>query len=125
MADGDYNMKVLFRTTIPGGGFNTTGVPKQHKTLLVAELSGTYNTGGIVLNPGIGLDSVDFVKADVVSIDGTDPADGEPMTANFLRASNKLLIFEAADGGTETDDSDAFVIRILAIGDSGTVPELL
>jgi hypothetical protein len=126
MAAGDYDVKYLSRTNLPGGGFNSTGVPTQGKISVVALVTGYYVTGGIVLAPkDLGLEVIDFITTEVVSVnnDGTVVATGALPQAGYIRGTNKLLIDITED--TEATNNQTFTVRVFVTGDTAASAELL
>jgi len=72
----------------------------------------------------IGLDNVDYIQFDVVSVNNaaTQPATGAMLEAGWNRTSS-LLIIDVNE--TECTNGQAAVVNIFAIGDTSATAELL
>ena len=60
MANGDVDVKVRFRSFLPGAGYDVNGQAKQGKTNVRGVITTTYLRGGVTLQPtDVGLDVID------------------------------------------------------------------
>ena len=50
MANGDFDVRTISKSRVAGGGHDINGAAKNNKIQVVAEITGDYLTGGIVLN---------------------------------------------------------------------------
>jgi hypothetical protein len=121
-----YDAVLLYKQNLPGGGFNTTGVPQQGKVLVVYRLNITlYTTGGESFTArDIGLENVDYIQFDVESANNaaTQPGTGAMLEAGWDRTNN-LLVVDVNE--TEVTTTEAAVVRVLAVGDTAATAELL
>jgi hypothetical protein len=129
MANGDYDVKVLYRQNLPGAGFNTSGVAKQGKSFVVAYVSGTYQAdanGDTLLKPiDVGLETFDFLAFDPEVFNSVYQASDRDIGAVYDREGQQLWLKSDVDGGTELGNGTTFVLRILAFGDTAANTELL
>lgn len=123
-------VKILFKGTIPGVGFDQNGLAKQNKTLVVARMVTTdVQSGSESLTPNdLGLETIDFINLKVVSESGGVPAISATtsVTAEYDDADETVFISDVAAAGDRaaiTNDEDP-VIKILAVGDSAFTVEL-
>ncbi len=122
------DVKVLGRSRLPGGGFNTSGVASNSKIQVWAEVSITaYTANGESLTPkDLGLSSIDTIHFDLVSTEDTPTA---PVIGAMQRAQyapilrTVIILIDPNNGDTQVTTNAAAVYRCLAIGDSAT-PQL-
>lgn len=116
-------VQILGRTYLPGPGWTTSGVPKQGKTMTWGHVNiSSYTAGGEPLTPNdVGLTTVDFLQANVVSVAGTEIGTVEA-SAVYQYTSQELVVFEAAANEVDTE---AAVCRFFAVGDSARDVESL
>ena len=124
MAAGDLDVKVRFRSWVPGAGFTSSGTSKQGKSLVVGDVDFTYATGGILLlAPALGLSTLDHVSFNVHSanndVAGTAAAPHIPV---WIESTGKLIITD--DAGTEATDNQTGFLTFMAFGDSARDIEL-
>ena len=112
-------VQILVRHRPNVGGFNIAGTPKQGKTMVWGQITiSSYAdvTTGEPLSPNdLGLTTVDYMHANVVSVQGTAIVNVEANTV-YLYGTGALLVFEAA--GDTLDAADTAVLRFFAVGDS-------
>jgi hypothetical protein len=131
MGDGDITaVKVLYRQSL-GGGQDGSGVQKNTKTLVVGEITATYDNLGVRCDraggaSAFGLLQVDFVKVLPLTIDGDYPTAGKCFVASYDTVNHKIFLIEdlGANGSEEPTDGDDVVLRFVAIGDDADAPEL-
>jgi hypothetical protein len=130
MADGDYDVKTLSRSRLAGGGHNLIGVASNSKVEVVAELTGTYNTGGIVVPAiALGLASIDslVIGCNVYHSTITVPTGTIPNLGIYTATSGNegnIILVDDATTQIEANDSETFAITVLAYGDDAN-PELV
>jgi len=129
MADGDFDVKTLFTTNLAGGGRSLTGVAKNAKVQVLAEITGTYNTGGIVVSAAdLGMTTIDALFITQVYSNNTTVASATvPRSGVFLARSGSagnIILVTNASTQAEAADSQTFAICVLAFGDSAAAPEL-
>jgi len=121
-----YDLKVRTRFTVPGVGFNSSGVPVNNKVFVAGELDVTsYTTGGETVNPAdLGLTTIDYFGLEVLTVNdaGTEAAAGTMTVAHFIPSTNKVLIHTDVD--TEVTSTQDATVRFLAVGDSALTAEL-
>ncbi len=130
MANGDVTIKTLYSQSLGGGG-NAGGVPKNSKRLVIGQITGDYVSTGLALNKAggpnaFGLNNLDFVYLNLISVAGVFPTAEKLGKADFDVTNNKIFCVDdmgEADPA-KPDDGQAIVIRFIAIGDDATVPEL-
>ena len=129
MADGDFDVKTLIKSRFAGGGYSTTGSASNRKVEVVAEITGTYNTGGITVKAAdLGLATIDalVVGCNVYHSTLTAPTGTIPCLGIYnVTSGNEGNIILVDDKSTqaEANDSETFAITGLAYGDSSD-PEL-
>ena len=119
------DIKVLGRSRLPGGGFNTTGVASNSKIQVWAEVKITaYSANGESLTPiHLGLSSIDSIHFDVVSVNNaaTVAVIGAMPRAQYERTSQQVIILSDPNAGdTQVVTNEAAVYRVMAIGNSAT-----
>src|SRR3990172_9710330 len=122
------DVKIRFRSFLPGAGFDSSGNPKQGKTRIVGEVAVTsYTEGGETLAPAdVGLSNVDWIELNVRDETGS-PSAQTLRRAVVVQSVNQFYlvredlagaIVEYAAAATETLD-------FCAEGDSAHDIELL
>ena len=119
------DIKVLGRSRLPGGGFNTAGVASNSKIQVWAEVSITsYTSNGESLTPMmLGLSSIDTIHFDLVSTNNaaTIAVIGAMQRAQNERTSQQaIILIDPNAGDTQVSSTEAAVYRVLAIGNSAT-----
>lgn len=121
-----YDIRVNFRTWIPGAGFNLSGVAVQGKQVAVGQIDVTsYTTGGETVNAqDLGLETVDAIVFDVERVNNanTEPAASNLLTAQYIRTTSKVMI--KLDENNEVSTTQDARLYFIAIGDSALAPEL-
>jgi hypothetical protein len=123
MADGDFDVKTLIKSRFAGGGHNLQGVASNDKVEVVAEITGTYNTGGITLTANyLGLVTIDalVIGCNVYHSTLTAPTGTIPNLGVYIATSGlegNLLLVDDASTQIEADDSETFAVVVLAYGD--------
>ena len=125
-----FNVKLLFKGTIPGVGFSSAGVPKQNKTMVIARIETLdVQSGTETLSPqAFGLETIDFINLKVVSASGGVPTVSATtsVTAECDDTTNKIFISDVAAAGDRaaiTNNEDP-VVQVFAVGDSAFVADL-
>lgn len=114
--------KILYRHYLPGPGWTTGGTPKQGKTMVWGELTGTYD-GAVNVTPAtFGLSKIDHISVTVTKIAGSDVAAGEVAGATYRPSAGTLELF--SDASTELT-SQTFTATFFACGDSANDVESL
>jgi hypothetical protein len=130
MANGDIQVKTLYRQSL-GGGQDVNGVQKNTKTLVVGEITGLYVAAGLAVDKfggenAFGLTNVDYIKLEAVSQAGSYHTAAAVISAHWNRSTSK--IFMVADNGhaapSKVADAAVVVVRFFAVGDDATAPEL-
>ena len=127
MADGDFDVKVLIKSRLPGGGHGLAAGASNDKIEVVASVTGTYNTAGIVIAPkDFGLRKIDALFTSQVHINNdTAPTATNPSGAVFIARSGdtgNLVFVLHSTGQAEATDSQTFSCTILAYGDGAAAP---
>lgn len=121
------NVKILFRHYLPGGGFTTSGQPKQGKTITWGKVDVTsYSASGESLTPNdLGLTTVDSVHFSVIQINGSDVADNVVAGAQWRKTNQTLSIFDNVNTPTEVGAGETVDVGFIAVGDSARDVEAL
>lgn len=122
------DVRVLGRSRLEGGGFNTSGLASNTKETVWAEVKITsYTSNGESLTPkDLGLSSIDSILFDVVSVqdNATVAVVGAMPRAQYERTSQQVIILlDPNDGDTQVTSTQAAVYRVMATGNSAT-PQL-
>lgn len=125
MAATDRTVKILFQHYLPGGGFNSSGTPKQGKTLVWGKIDVTsYTSNGMNLTAlDMGLSTVDSVSFSVLDINGSDVAQGSIASGQWRR-DNEVVQFYS-DASTEVTATQTVEAGFFAVGDSARDVETL
>jgi hypothetical protein len=119
-------VKVLGKSRLEGGGFTAAGLAVNAKEKVWGELTGTYESNGVALEPqdlGLAGTTFDFIRLDPVRLDSTD-AEGiigtvQNTSVQFSEPDGKFLAQTIIENGNRTvADNKAYVINFEAIGDS-------
>jgi hypothetical protein len=129
MTDGDCTIKTLYSHAL-GGGRDANGVPKQNKRFVVGEITGTYDVLGLSINlhggpQAFGVNNLDYLFMEVISCGTLTTPDSEKLPhASYDHANQKIFIVEDLGQSTPAvpSDTDAIVIRFVALGDDASVP---
>jgi len=130
MADGDFDVKILIKSRFAGGGHGLTAGASNSKIEVVADITGTYNTGGIVLGAiDLGLSKIDaiFISPNVHHSTDTAPTATIPNLGIYTTTSGidgNLILVDDASTQVEADDSETFSVSVLAYGDAAGAPVL-
>lgn len=131
MADGDFDVKVLIKSRFAGGGHGLSpGSASNNKIEVVADITGTYNTGGIVLGAiDLGLSKIDaiFVSPNVHHSGDTVATATIPNLGIYTTTSGidgNLILCDDATTQVEANDSGTFSVSVLAYGDAAGAPLL-
>ena len=121
------DVKIRFRSFLPGAGFDSSGNPKQGKTRVVGEIDVTsYTPGGENLAPvDVGLSNIDWVELNVR--DETGNASAQSIrSAVVVQSVNQfyLVVIEPA-GPNEYALAATETLDFVAEGDSAHDIELL
>jgi hypothetical protein len=130
MANGDIQVKVLYRQSL-GGGIDANGVAKNTKILVVGEITGTYVAAGLAVNKlgganAFGVSGLDYIKLNTITIGGVYPTAEKLFKADYNEATHKIFLLEdvgAADPAKPAD-GDVVVLKFVAVGDDADAPEL-
>jgi hypothetical protein len=123
MANGDFDVKIHFKTAIPGGGYTDAGAAKNQKTLVIGELTGTYVASGYVVKPqDFGLDVIDHISFTCELINAVAGTAAEPKYA-FRDVTNGTIFHMDLDN-QEATAGQATVATFFAVGDGAAAPEL-
>jgi hypothetical protein len=131
VADGTITaVKVLYRQSL-GGGQDGSGVKKNTKTLVVGEITCTYDQAGILCSgvggdSAFGLSQVDFVKIEPLTIATAYPTAGKCFLASYDTVNHLIFLVEdiGANDSSAPSDADVCVLRFVAVGDDADAPEL-
>jgi hypothetical protein len=131
ISNGDiYALKVLYSQSL-GGGQDEAGVKKSTKRLVVGEITALYADAGIAVNnvggpSAFGVDKLDFLKLQVVSLNAVFPDAEALQIANYDVVNQKIFIVADEGAGTPVnpDAGHVCVLRFLACGDDAEAPEL-
>jgi len=127
MAAGDFDVKVRFRSYLPGAGHSSTGAAKANKTLVSGTVDFEYATGGIAVSPAdLGLDTLEFLSCSQIKANTTVVGTAAlPIYATYNAVAggsgNIIIVMKAA---TEATNALAGSLSFLAFGDSALAPEL-
>ena len=104
-------------------GRGTDGSVKQNKLVVWGKIAiSSYSTGGEVIAPkDLGLAAIDFITTDVrfAGAAGTTEATGTAQFyANYITSSNKLIIADDIDTGTQSTNTHVLTVFYLAAGDT-------
>ena len=130
MANGDIQVKVLYRQSL-GGGVDATGVAKNTKILVIGEITGTYVAAGLAVNKlggpnAFGVRNLDFLKLNPITIDSIYPTAEKLFKADYDVTNQKIFLLEdlgAADPAKPAD-ADVVLLKFIAVGDDADAPEL-
>lgn len=112
--------QILMQSRVLGGGFDTSGNPKQGKDFVVGRLLGTYASAGVAVSAAdLGLSTVDYVTFQV-----TNPAPSAAVDNEQAFYDGTTLFIRNQDDGATLGDV-AFTVQFLAVGDAQRDVELL
>lgn len=118
------DVKIRFRSFLPGHGYNSGGSAKQGKTNVRGRIEVTsYTKGGEALTPqDLGLNTIDDLTLNLEEpMKGNDPA----QTVRAVYYSRSAQQFYAATDNAEDAGAAAFNMTFDAFGDSAHDIELL
>lgn len=122
------DVKIRFRSFLPGGGFDSAGGPKQGKTRVVGEVDVTSYAGqkGEPFNPiDIGLSVIDAIHLRVADA-CSDGGGGATREVNFTKSTGHfyLITVDAAGAVTNVAQAATETLEFDALGDSAGDVEL-
>ena len=126
------DIKVRFRTFLPGAGFDSAGGAKQGKTRVVGRIAVTsYTKGGEAFNPvDVGLTAIDHIDLRVNEQTGSPSAQTERSAIYSPSANQFYLVIDSLTGAAtgakrvEYDLADTETLTFVAEGDSAADIEL-
>jgi len=123
MANGDIDVKIRFRSFLPGSGFDSSGNARQGKTNVRGRIEATYLKGGVALTPqDVGLNTIDDLTLTCEEpFTSPDPAAGWRM-AGYSRSARQFYVVQET---IEVASGSAVNLTFDAFGDSGHDVELL
>ena len=133
MANGDVDVKVRFRSFLPGAGYDVNGQPKQGKTDVRGVITTTYLRGGVSLTAqDVGLTVIDTLSLVLVEPNGSEDPGRQrrgvaysPSAAQFY-LSLTITGDEAGEDKTHELASGQVVdVSFDAFGDSGATVDLI
>ena len=122
------DVKILGRSRIHGGGYTTTGIAKNDKEMVWAQVSVTAytNAGEPFIPSDMGLTNFDALFLDLRSVQDavTEPISGAIPMAAYSDVLQVLVINIDHGADTAVTDNQAAVVNCLAIGDSASQADL-
>jgi hypothetical protein len=124
-------VQLLGKQNLPGGGFDSSGVPKQNKRFVWGIITATaFTIAGEPLTPDdVGLSTIDAILFDVQSMADTPvvPSNEVNYHANYDRTNQKIIVTHSvvSTDAVTAEANEAAVIRFVAFGDSAEAGELL
>ena len=118
------DVRIRSITALPGGGKTISGLAVNQKALVVGDIDITsYTTNGEkVTARDLGLTQIDGLFVSVMDVDSTVPTTNQICEANYVRASELLIL---SDGTVNADPNTDAQVRFVAVGDSALAPELV
>jgi hypothetical protein len=110
-----------------GGGHKSSGAAANQKTVIVGDINiTTYTAGGEpVTAADLGLETLDCILLEVVTVDGSLPTATNIHKVNYDYTAEQILAWDGAAFATVPDGSpDTVRVRFAAFGDSAAAPEL-
>lgn len=121
------DVKIRFRSFLPGAGFDSAGNPKQGKTRVVGQVSVTsYESGEPLSAQDVGLSSIDFMELNVS--DATGNASGQNYRqALYVKSVGQFYLNTVSSAGVPDQYAPAATetLEFVAEGDSAHDVELL
>lgn len=121
------DVKIRFKSFLPGAGFDSAGAAKQGKTRVVGEVAVTsYARAGETLGPvDVGLSAIDSITLRVADDTG-DPSGSTSREVKFDKSVGQFYLVTRGEGGTTTEYAAAATetIEFVAEGDSAHDVEL-
>jgi hypothetical protein len=129
MANGDIDVKVRFRSFLPGAGYDVNGLAKQGKTNVRGVITATYLRGGVNLLPAdVGLDVIDTLTlTNEEPYTSVNPQQNY-RTVGYSKSARQFYCVEevsAANTDAEVASGTSLSIEFDAFGDAAWAPELL
>ena len=122
------DVKIRFKSFLPGAGKDSSGNPKQGKTKVVGEIDVTsYARGGEDLDAiAVGLNTIDHINLRVADETG-DPSGATERRALFDKSTSQFYLVNKGEGGTASEYAAAATetVEFVAEGDSANDVELL
>ena len=118
------DVKILHQTYLPGGGFTSSGKPKQGKSMVVGRIDVTsYTTNGETLTANdMGLNTVDVAVFGVEDVN-SQATTSVPGIARWDASAETLVVFDT--GTTQASSGETVTIGFFAAGDSARDVETL
>ena len=122
------DVKVRFRSYLPGAGRDSSGNPSQRKQEVrgVIDLT-SYTRGGEPLTPtDLGLTSIDWLDIKVAdAVKSPDPTEGR-QSAHFSNSAQEFYLVHTTAAGAEAESAGATAATLWfnAFGDSAHGPPL-
>lgn len=121
------DVKIRFRSFLPGAGFDSAGNPKQGKTRVVGQVSVTsYGSGESLSAQDVGLASIDYI--DLKVSDGTGNSSAQNYRqAVYVKSVGEFYLNTVNSAGVPDQYAPAATetLEFVAEGDSAHDAELL
>ena len=121
------DVRIRFRSFLPGGGFDSAGDPKQGKTRVVGTVTVTsYTKGGEALSPiDVGLSAIDAITLRVGDETG-DPSATRKRDVLYSQTVDRFYLMNVTTAGVPVEyaNADTETIEFVAEGDSAGDVEL-
>ena len=124
MADGDFDVRELGRSRLPGGGSTLAGQAKNDKIAVWGQIDFTYNTAGLVVGAvDLGLSTMDFITVSQVFLNDTAPSATNPASGIYTATSEgngNIILVTNNTTQAEATDSQNGTLTYFAIGSAVT-----
>lgn len=121
------DVRIRFRSFLPGGGFDSAGDPKQGKTRVVGTITVTdYGRGGEALSPqDVALSNIDAISLRVPDQTG-DPSGTRERVVLYSQSADQFYLIQTTTAGVPVEYAEAATetIEFVAEGDSAGDVEL-
>ena len=113
-------VKILSRSNPAQSGYTTSGSPSQRKTMVIAQLTGAYETGGVPMTPKLlGLASFDDISFGIVKVNNnTEPTAILMNFASWNGTANKLILGTVAADAVIATNAQTYTVTCTAFGPS-------
>lgn len=129
MAAGDIDVRIRFRSFLPGAGYDVNGQAKQGKTDVRGVITASYLSGGTPLLPAdVGLDVIDTLTLVLEEPNRSPNPAQNYRTVSYSKSAQEFYCFEevsAANTDAELANATEILIEFDAFGDAAWAPELL
>lgn len=126
-----HTTQVLYRVNIPGGGYNSAGIPKNRKVFVAARVVCTDVQSGLETFTGtdLGLESIEVIFP-IITGSGTDAVPSKSATTSvhvdYDFVNSRFVISDVAAAGDRVaiGGGEDPIITVMAVGNGNIAPDL-